>query len=99
MVAALEAQIASQKPPEKGTWKEAYGIQADQIIKLNRENSELETKIDKLNDELNVWLAKDSLLNGEINIYASKLEDTVHRRDDRIDVLEAQLKAALEAGE
>jgi hypothetical protein len=35
---------ASQKPP-KDTWEEAYEIQANQIIKLNREKSELEARI------------------------------------------------------
>jgi hypothetical protein len=42
-VAEMEA---SQKPPEKDTWEEAYGIQADQIIKLNRENSKLKAQLE-----------------------------------------------------
>jgi hypothetical protein len=42
-IAKLEAR---QKPPEKDTWEEAYGIQADQIIKLNRENSKLKAQLE-----------------------------------------------------
>jgi regulator of replication initiation timing len=47
-IAELEA---SQKPPT-GTWAEAYGIQADQIIKLNRENSELKLQNERMREAL-----------------------------------------------